>query len=354
MITQPNYTFAEKTAFDLLEKHNILTLPVSLKDIYNNYDNLMIISYSEYAKKHKLSLDDIINSFGSADGCCHYRPTQRGDYIILYNDCIENSGRIRWTIAHELGHYFLKHNEITGQLLMARNSMSESEYSCFEKEADCFARTLLAPPPVLIELGAYRSPYDLMNLCNISYTAATNSIHFISNGFKRGITYCSDHRTSLHFKSFIHRKLHSKTCVKCNYYFTNTNVNHCLICGGNNFIRRESKMLYNDGVEMNEHGLVKKCPNCENEQLSQSGDYCNICGTFTVNMCSGINGPYTNAIRDFDNTCKTYLNSNARYCHICGSESTFFRQNLLLEWQNVKKADEEAESHKFSSTTMPF
>ena len=107
-------------------------------------------------------------------------------------------------------------------------------------------------------------------------------------------------------------------------------------------------MLYNDGVEEDENGLVIQCPHCENEQLSREGDYCNICGTFTLNMCSGLSsGDYgwENAIRNLNDTCQTHLNSNARYCHTCGSESTFFRQNLLREWQEVKKDREEMERY---------
>ncbi len=54
--------------------------------------------------------------------------------LILYNDRIENRGRVNFTIAHELGHVFLHHTD-------------ESEKS--QREADRFAAALLMPEAVI-------------------------------------------------------------------------------------------------------------------------------------------------------------------------------------------------------------
>ena len=54
--------------------------------------------------------------------------------IILYNETIENRGRLCWTIAHELGHVYLNH---------------ESETPREEREADRFAAALLLPEAVI-------------------------------------------------------------------------------------------------------------------------------------------------------------------------------------------------------------
>lgn len=54
-----------------------------------------------------------------------------GGYVVCYNDAPRISPtRRRFSLAHELGHYALRHH---------RNAEWE------EKEADCFARNLLAP-----------------------------------------------------------------------------------------------------------------------------------------------------------------------------------------------------------------
>ena len=62
-----------------------------------------------------------------------------GGYIICYNDAVSvNPARRRFSIAHELGHYALHHHR---------------GYEYEEKEADCFARNLLAPRVYAVVCG---------------------------------------------------------------------------------------------------------------------------------------------------------------------------------------------------------
>jgi len=71
------------------------------------------------------------------------------EFSIFYNDSISSDGFRRFTIAHELGHYFLeghyKHIFADGN----SRHVSDSGYSSddpFEREADAFAAALLMPP----------------------------------------------------------------------------------------------------------------------------------------------------------------------------------------------------------------
>ena len=54
--------------------------------------------------------------------------------LILYNDLIDNRGRVNFTIAHELGHVYLNHEEETPRS---------------QREADRFAAALLMPEAVI-------------------------------------------------------------------------------------------------------------------------------------------------------------------------------------------------------------
>jgi len=70
-------------------------------------------------------------------------------FSIFYNDSIASGGFRRFTVAHELGHYFLdghyKHIFADGK----SRHVSEVSYSSddpFEREADAFAAALLMPP----------------------------------------------------------------------------------------------------------------------------------------------------------------------------------------------------------------
>lgn len=70
-----------------------------------------------------------------------------GDHFgILYSTYVENDGFQRFSIAHELGHYFLEgHPEAViknGQHMSRAGFVSKDRY---EREADCFAAALLMP-----------------------------------------------------------------------------------------------------------------------------------------------------------------------------------------------------------------
>lgn len=75
--------------------------------------------------------------------------TKKGDsleWALLYNSAIDVSGRIRFTMAHELGHYIL-HRRDRGSFECSEEDMLrwESEERQIEAEADVFASYLLMP-----------------------------------------------------------------------------------------------------------------------------------------------------------------------------------------------------------------
>lgn len=89
-----------------------------------------------------------------------------GQPIILYKD-MESTGRIRFTIAHELGHILLGH---VGKYELMNREPSPQD-NPIEQAANVFASRLLAPACVLWGCRA-GSPEDIMRLCGISRTAA--------------------------------------------------------------------------------------------------------------------------------------------------------------------------------------
>lgn len=91
-----------------------------------------------------------------------------GDPIVVVNDS-ELFQRIRFTIAHEVGHYLLGH---LGNNKSALNREYENIKPIQETEADSFATRLLAPACVLWGLNLH-DPEDIARVCNISLQAAT-------------------------------------------------------------------------------------------------------------------------------------------------------------------------------------
>lgn len=68
-----------------------------------------------------------------------------GQAYIMVNDNITNAGRRHFTIAHELGHYFLCHELKNGQCFDADILEDDTAVDIIEREANYFASCLLMP-----------------------------------------------------------------------------------------------------------------------------------------------------------------------------------------------------------------
>lgn len=340
MTFKPNYPKAERAAHTLLQISNVRELPVKVKKLSKHFPNLRIKTYTWFGKNRNMTLQEVCDFANSDEGCCYYKKST-GQYLILYNDQVENKGRIRWTIAHELGHFMLKHNEISNRATLGRSSLSNDEYDVFEKEANCFARELLAPPTVVTQLGKI-SASDIQDICQMSTEAAENVITFLNNGQRMGYGHRFNTVISNMFSNFIYNMTNKHYCVDCNNIFVFKNPSHCPYCGGHH-IRKTfisyggNNIMKYDGYKVDELGRAIECPKCGNEEVNYDGDHCKICGTFLINKCAESYRTDETGWNYTQDSCNTLLDGNARYCVKCGNESTFFQQNLLDRWEVVKK-----------------
>lgn len=136
MKSEPNFRRAVQAAYRMRDKYSTERamfdpfLPISVEK------NLAVCKYSTFCELHGLDVLDFLR-YVSTDG---FTLRRNGRYIIVYNDSPRiGAARRRFTLAHELGHYALRHSE----------EGNEVE----EKEADCFARNLLAPRLVALAHG---------------------------------------------------------------------------------------------------------------------------------------------------------------------------------------------------------
>jgi YgiT-type zinc finger domain-containing protein len=327
---EPNYKLVNGLVYYVHKYLCNHELPIDLS-FMDNFKNLKIETYSWFAKLNKISISDVIEITNSDSGCCWYL-TSKKQYIILYNDLIDNPCHNRWTLAHELGHYLLKHNEVSDKSILGRNSLTEKEYKIYEKEANAFARELLAPLNVICTILNNISILDIMNLCNLSYEASNHIFNYIINGMQMGIYYDCKSRTTKIFEKFINNQKYSNFCNNCNHSFSSLNAKFCPICGSNNLIKGDvkEKVKYKSDYTLDENSRAITCPVCHNEEITD-GEYCKICGTYLINKCTNvIEDAWGNQI----DGCGKLAESNARYCIYCGSETTFYKNNLLCDYKN--------------------
>ena len=127
----PDYYLATNAAYKTLAKSGF-EVPVKVSKILKQFEDISLISYSEAARRRNMSHSEITEYFGSDFGYLSRDPHDPWKAVIFYNDK-KSVQAIRFTIAHELGHYVLGH-------------LDDDDVS--QKEANCYARNILCPVPI--------------------------------------------------------------------------------------------------------------------------------------------------------------------------------------------------------------
>lgn len=146
----------ERAAQTLIEA-GVVRLPVRLQTVASRL-GIGLFTYEDYARAAEVSLQEIVGSRG-ADGFAVYIAGHRA----IFYRAGGNPCRVRWTIAHELGHLLLGHMEQLGG-----NAATRAEQ---ERQANRLAAELLCPSALVAACGC-DGPEELAQLCDISPTAA--------------------------------------------------------------------------------------------------------------------------------------------------------------------------------------
>ena len=96
----------------------------------------------------------------------------QADYLVVYDDRVENYQRIRWTIAHEIGHIVLGHLTSFEATAVSRKPVG-AEYKVLEREADTFA-VISWRYDHNNQAAVYPVKADFMELCDLSGQASDN------------------------------------------------------------------------------------------------------------------------------------------------------------------------------------
>lgn len=177
------YKDARNAAWQVLLDYDIRTLPVDVVGIAAAED-IAVINNKDVGE---LKPDE--------DGASLYSD---GKWYIIYKDS-PVVGRMRFTVAHELGHIFLGH-----PLIGKHSRRFDTEKPDIETQANVFASRLLAPACVLWGLDLH-SAEDIANVCNISFAAAKIRAERMQELYKRGMFLTSPLERSVweNFKDYI-------------------------------------------------------------------------------------------------------------------------------------------------------
>lgn len=199
MYHDKNYTYykeARDAAWTVLIQCNITSLPVSLTPIAKLF-NIYVIPYSSGYRPNSTAEDGF--SF------CRNNKT-----FIFYNDK-KPSNRIRFTLAHELGHCILGH--VSNSETYHRNSEYDfSNMDIKEMQANVFARDLLMPATVLHSIGV-SSAKEISALCKVSMQSAEIRYNSLLELNKRGLynKHPLERQVYDNFRSYIKKALDTGT-----------------------------------------------------------------------------------------------------------------------------------------------
>ncbi len=320
------YNGTVSKAYEFVED-NITTFPLNPFEIINKF-KWGLLTYKEMASKEHCSIKDICDCIGN-DGYSIYNGR---NYTIAYNNTIKSEGRINFTLAHEIGHIILNHHKDFEVTEILQDNFTKEEYKILENEANCFARNILAPAPLVKQMKLWNMLFDMPNYFGMSFKASTTRIAFFNND----LYSLNDEQIDKFQKNY---KMF-KQCPKCTCGKLKTDYKYCPICGkelikGDGFTMKEYK-----GINIKELG---ECPICENVDVQESHKFCKICGIPLINKCS---------------VCNHELDLSARYCTECGGASMFFVTGLLKNWQNATDATKIVQAFEpvfsTSSDDLPF
>lgn len=164
---QIDYKKILMTTLQVLQFYHLQKIPIDPFAIIDQVPNLEKYRYSDLSYRSLIPIHEISNIFGSEFGFyAHHKVKNK--HIIYYNDRTENLGLLRFTVAHEIAHFFLLHS---------KKSNENIPYEFLEREANFFARNLLAPTFLVNRLlDDYQLSSKNINLIvncfQISYEAA--------------------------------------------------------------------------------------------------------------------------------------------------------------------------------------
>ena len=333
---KPRFNLAAEHAYKLLVEIGAEKLPISTYDITNIYPNIHVEKYTEHIAKYGVTDDlDFDKRNAIIDKMNEAEPDQskwrehleamvfnvRGEteYLIVFDDRVENKLRRRWSVGHEMGHIFCGHLIEFELTSMFRSGLTPEEYGVLEIEAHFFASELFGPTPVLLLLNTRFYTAKISVLCGISFDAAIRKVErlntaYISSDF-------DNYQLLFNFNQFIFSKgyLQSmymalqaqlrdnirvfwdiydvcRVCPSCGVYRDKPEYIRCHICGafletphsnGRRFPRFEDLSFLDGKIypafeeDKNQRALL--CPVCKNSYLK--GEHCNICNTPLYNRC---------------------------------------------------------------------
>lgn len=305
-----NYSLAAKTAMEVLEDYEISQAPINLQIIFDALSSeLRLCTYADFMKSTGMTLSETIAFLDSDFGTCLYNP-QTEQYAIFYNTAHVDEF-CRFTVAHELGHYFLGHHRKARVTTLSRSFISKADYEEYEKEANVFARNLLSPAPLALELRKASQPGSVMYNIEMAFSITSRAAKVRVDFINRDLRDYTEHM----------RQVASAIKMRCQPFCWHCktrnpiDVSYCITCGNSRVSWFNSYLPLPPEVKFDKNGLFYSCPRCGNNDIAEDAEFCITCGLPLKNYCLADKQSGPKHIH--------YNTSNAKFCARCGSTTRY-------------------------------
>lgn len=168
IIIKPRYRHIQNTVLQFMLNQGVKKYPINIKKLAekNGWELISLKSLKEdkHLSLYALNISDAITFYNS----------ETMQYKIVYDDSVRPTQRIRFSLAHEIGHILLKHLE-KQNIPQGKQITLINQNEIVEQEADFFAANLLSSNIILKALGI-NSVQQLMRLCGITKSAAVSRL----------------------------------------------------------------------------------------------------------------------------------------------------------------------------------
>lgn len=148
----------QSAAHGLAFSYKLLLYPANILLHIDHVPNCVAIPYSRQCRDLFANDRELFERcLASNDAYTDYLAPKE-QYIIYYNDGFVppwQQARMRWTLAHELGHVLLGHHILHPACHLGQDALPEDTLRLLDQEADVFAAELLAPLPLLFAMEEY-------------------------------------------------------------------------------------------------------------------------------------------------------------------------------------------------------
>ena len=148
---------AAAMAYRVLIRRGVSALPVHPLEILSACRNTVVWADVTAAERLKIPREALLGQLANAEAIT-FRQTIQGEtrFIVGYREG-GNPARLRFTLAHELGHRLLHRGDEPNM----------------EREADCFASHLLCPRPTMGRLCARENTFSVEQAAALAYVSAS-------------------------------------------------------------------------------------------------------------------------------------------------------------------------------------